>query len=318
MSLRNFITGDWLRKIAALIFAVLIYYHVNDSMKRVERISSVPVKINLSQDLIMTTPQTFTVSVQVRSMPGESAVDPHMVSAVADVSSADRQKDGTYLVSLKRESFRTSPGIEIVSWSPRKFPITLQRRIYRDVPVVPRFSGRPHENYRLSESVCIPKSVTVSGTENVVSALKVVSTAPIPLDDCEREFEYESELDLPQGVSSNPERIKVQIGIENIALRQFQRLPVGVFSDVDAGISASFVGGESAVTLTLRGTERALADFTAQDVRLYVDIYNVSSPGEYTRPVNCHIRRPGIEVDSIVPAELKVSIIKAKAPIKKP
>ena len=317
MRLWSFLTSDGWRKLIALLFAVVIYYQVNESMKRVERIHRVPVKINLSQDLIMTTPQKFTVSVQVRSMPGESALDSQLVSAVADVSSVNRQEDGTYMVRLKKENFRASPGIEIISWTPNKFPITLQRRIFRDVPVVPRFSGKPHENYRLSESVCIPKSVTVSGTENVVSALKNIPTVPIPLDDCEREFEYESELELPQDVSSSPDRVKVQVGIEKIIVkREFQRLPVGIFGDGEAGQRASFVGGESTVTVTLRGTGRAFDSFKMQDMRLYVDIYNISSPGEYTRPVNCHIRRPGIEVSSIVPAELKVSI--TKTPIKKP
>lgn len=316
MSLWNFLTRDGLRKLAALGFAVIIYWQVSDSMKRVEHVHGVPVVIHLSQDLMMTSPQRFTVSVQVRSMPGERALDARLVSAVVDVSSADRQSDGTYLVRLKRENFRASSGIEIVSWTPKQFPITLQRRISREVPVVPRFSGQLPENYRLSESICIPKSVTVSGTENVVAVLKNLPTKPIPLTDCERGFEYESELALPHGVSSEPDRVKVQIGIENIIQREFQRLPVGIFGDGEAGIKASVVGDEAVVTVTLRGTERALADFTAQDMRLYVDIYNVSSPGEYTRPVNCHIRRPGIEVDSIVPAELKVSII--KTPIKKP
>lgn len=316
MSLGSFFTRNWLRKLAALVFAILIYYLVNDSLKKIEDVHDVPVTLNLSQDLIMTTPQKFTVSVRVRSIPGEKALDARSVSAVVDITTADHRKNGIYTVRLRKENFRAPSGIKIVDFMPKELTVKLQRLIRLDVPVEPRFSGKLPENYRLSETVCTPKSVTVSGAENEVAGLKNIPTNPIPLADCERGFEYETELAPPQNVSVDPGRVKVQIGIENIIKREYQKVPVGIFGDGEAGMNASLVGGESAVTVTLRGTERALDQFTAQDIRLYVDVYNVSSPGVYACQVNCHIRRSGIEVDSIVPAELKVSII--KAPIKKP
>ena len=318
MKLLRIITRDWWRKLLALILAMLIYWQVGESLKREDRVNAVQVEFHLSQDLMTTSPERRTVDVRVRSIPGDKRLDAQSISVNVDVSSANRQPDGTYKVRFKRNNFRAIPGVEIVSWFPKELTLKLQRRITRDVPVAARFSGTLPDQVSLSEVVSIPRKVTVSGLESVVAELKEIPTKPIPLAECERGFEYETGLVLQQGISSvEPERVKVRIGIENMIQREFRRIPVGIFGDGENGLRTTFAAsGDAAVTVTLRGTERALADLTAQDLRLYVDVYNVTTPGDYIRPVNCHIRRPGIELRSIVPAEMKVSII--KLPIKKP
>ncbi len=318
MKLLRIIIRDWWRKLLALGLAVLIYWQVGESLKREDRVNAVQVEFHLSQDLMTTSPERRTVDVRVRSIPGDKRLDAQSISVNVDVSSANRQPDGTYKVRFKRDNFRAIPGVEIVSWFPKELTLKLQRRITRDVPVAARFSGTLPEQVSLAEVVSIPRKVTVSGLESVVAELKEIPTKPIPLAECERGFEYETGLVLQQGISSvEPERVKVRIGIENMIQREFRRIPVGIFGDGENGLQTTFAAsGDAVVTVTLRGTERALADLTAQDLRLYVDVYNVTTPGDYIRPVNCHIRRPGIELRSIVPAEMKVSIV--KLPIKKP
>ncbi|MBQ6352335.1 MAG: hypothetical protein IJJ28_03600 [Lentisphaeria bacterium] len=292
---------------------MLIYYQVGDSLKQEVSVKAVPVEFRLSQDLMMTSETVEKLDVTVRSIPGKKKLDAQAISVIADVSSADRQADGTYKVSFKKKNVHAASGVDIVNWSPETVTLKLQRRITRDVPVAARFSGKLPEQISLSEVVSIPRNVTVSGLESVVSELKEIPTKPIPLADCERGFEYETDLALQPGISADPGRVKVRIGIENVILREFKRIPVGIFGDGEAGVRAAFAAsGAAEATVALRGTERALADLTAQDLRLYVDVYNVTTPGEYQRPVNCHILRPGIEVRSIVPAEIKVSINKVQ------
>jgi len=317
MKLWHFITRDWVRKSLALFFALFIYWQVNNALKREEHISGVPVVFHLSQDLMPMSSKVVTLYVKVRRIPGDKRLDARSISVNADVSSANRQADGTYKVRFSKKNFQAESGIEVVSWSPKEVVLKLQRRITRDIPVAARFSGTLPERFNMSEVVSIPHSVTVSGLESVVSELKEIPTNPIPLAECERGFEYETTLALQPGISADPESVKVRIGIENVIRREFKRMPVGIFGDGESGVRAAVAApGKAEVSVVLRGTERALADFTAQDLRLYVDVYNVTTPGEYLRPVNCHIRRPGIEVLSIVPAEMKVSI--SKVPIKKP
>lgn len=317
MMILRLITRDWWRKLLALSLAVLIYWQVGESLKREDRVNAVPVEFHLSQDLMMTSPERRTVDVRVRSIPGDKRLDAQSISVNVDVSSANLQPDGTYKVRFKRDNFRAISGVEIVSWFPKELTLKLQRRITRDVPVAARFSGSLPERVSLAEVVSIPRTVTVSGLESVVAEIKEIPTKPIPLADCERGFEYETTLALQPGITVEPELVKVRIGIENIIQRELRRIPVGIFGDGENGLQASFAApGDAVATVTLRGTERALADLTAQDLRLYVDVYNVTTPGDHIRPVNCHIRRPGIELRSIVPAEMKVSII--KVPIKKP
>ena len=70
---------------------------------------------------------------------------------------------------------------------------------------------------------------------------------------------------------------------------------------------AAFASGNlPKVKVTLRGTKSELTGIQEGDLVFYVDVPADLKPGEQMLPVRCHIRRSGIEVISIAPAELKI------------
>jgi len=315
----GFITGDLWRKLAALFFAVIIYWNVNEFQKDEKKIFNIPVGVHLTHDLIMTSPQRFTAAVRVRG--GASILkdmDSRSISGRVEVSSKNRQPDGSYRVRLTPANFRTPRNVKVTAVdSDKELTLYLQRRISRELPVVMRFSGELSNQYRLSDRVCIPRRVAVSGPESAVSELKDVATEPIPLSDRESGFEYEVKLAPPDRIEVTPGKVTVQIGIErNVVQRDMSAVPVGLFCDSGLETVAKFPAETPPrAAVSLVGPATLVSGVKPDDLRLYVDVSNVSTPGVYTLPVKCHVRRAGVDVRSVIPAEFKISI--SKAPIKK-
>lgn len=319
MNIFGFITRDFLRKFAALVFAVMIYWNVSEHLKEEKKLVGVPVEVHLTQDLMMPVAHNFTASVRVRGTARAlKEVDAESVSGRVDVTSEHRRPDGTYRIRLTANSFRHPAGVKVIAVeSDPVLTLRLQRRISRELPVAMRFSGTLSGQYRIFERRCIPNMATVSGPENMISELKEISTEPIPLADRESDFDYEVALVAPAGISVVPSRVAAQIGIErNVVQRDIPSVPVGLFCDSGQGVRAAFAADtppSAAVSVT--GPATRIAGFGPDDLRLYVDISNVSTPGVYKLPVKCHIRRTGIDVRSIIPAEFNISI--GKTQIKK-
>ena len=314
MSIFGFITRDFWRKLAALFFAVMIYWNVNEHLKEEKKIVGVPVEVHLTQDLVMPAVRNFTASVRVRGTPRAlKELDSNSITGQVDVTSENRRPDGSYRVHLSAGNFRHPIGVKVIAVdSDPELTLQLQRRISRELPVAMRFGGTLSGMYRISEQRCIPSLVMVSGPENVISELKEIPTEPIPLGDRDSGFEYEVRLVPPAQTNAAPEQVTVQIGIErNVVQRDFPAIPVGLFCDSGQGTEVGF-SPETPPTaaVSVSGPSTLITVFKPDDLRLYVDVSNVSTPGVYNLPVKCHIRRSGIDVRSITPAEFKISINK--------
>ena len=78
---------------------------------------------------------------------------------------------------------------------------------------------------------------------------------------------------------------------------------------LDSGVarSATFSSGAAPkVKATLRGMANGLSGIRNGDLIFYVDIPADLKPGEQMLPVHWHIRRSGVEVLSVEPAEIRI------------
>lgn len=312
MRIPGFLRQHFLLKLVALGCAVVVYWSISQN-NSAERMVTVPVNIHLTSDLVMPQPnKRFEVQVLVRGSQRE--VDNAEIFANVYVTPKHRYEGDVYRIILREQDFRMGR-LKIVKLPQEPLILQLQRRISRELPVRIRFSGKPVAGYRVSESAGDPATVTVTGPENEVSQLKDITTEPVPLNDSERGFDYEAELQVPRHLQVSPSRVTVNVAIErSLTNRDFHRMPVGVLSDGAAGVSARF-GAPAFAEVRAVGSAADIALLGPNDIRLYVDISNISTPGEYTLPVRSHVGRDGVGIGSISPAHLKVIV--SKMPIEK-
>lgn len=315
MRIPGFIRRDFALKSVSLVLAVLIYAGASGYLKE-ERSVTLPVDIRLTQGLMMSQMQNFKVEVKVRGNKRDMSKTDEIKCRV-EVGLDDRQPDGSFRVKLKNRDFIVPGGLAVTRIMNPELTLQLQRRISRELPVRLILSGEPPMGFRVSEQVCIPKTVLVSGPENALAELKEILTEPIPLNERESSFDYEVKLRKPAQLKLPMERVTANIGVErNFVPRDLAKVPVGVFCDSQSGIVARFnADSPPFAAVRIVGTASDIARFRANDIRLYVDVSDISTAGEYTLPVRCHIRRDGIRFNQITPARFKVTV--SKSPIKK-
>jgi len=315
MRIPDFLRQHLLLKLVALGCAVVVYWSISQN-NSTKRMVTVPVNIHLTHDLIMIQPnKKFEVQVMVRGSQRE--VDNAEIFANVYVTPKHRYENDVYRIFLRQSDFSTAGGLEVVNLPPQPLILQLQRRISRELPVRIRFAGKPVAGYSVSKSVSSPAKVTVTGPENEVSQLKDIATEPVPLNDSERGFDFEADLPAPKNLTVSPSRVTVNVAIErSLTNRDFHKMPVGVLCDGAAGVSARFGAGAPAFAeVRAVGSATDIALLGPNDIRLYVDISNISTPGEYTLPVRSHVGRDGVGIGSISPAHLKVIV--SKMPIGK-
>ena len=318
MKIPRVIRNNFGLKLISLLIAVAVYWEVSEYAKE-ERTVKVPVNVHLPKDLVMSPPQKFEVEVKVRGNRRDIDKFPEKkIKCHVEVRFDDPHDGDCYPVKLSERNFRTAGGIRVVEiQSNSELQLRLKRQIDRPRPVKIVLSGEVPAGFRISASRCTPSSVTVSGAEEEVNDLRAISTAPVPVDNREGRFEYEAELRNPGGFKLSPKRVKVEVDVVGDSRRDFSKVPVGVFNDAQPGLVARFSADTPPVAaVTVTGPETEVKSFKNGDLRLYVDVSDISTAGEYTLPVECHIRREGgIRVKRIAPARFKVTV--SKMPIKK-
>lgn len=318
MKIPGFIRRDFGRKLVALLFAVVVYYSIGYQQRETRWIRNVPVEVQPAGSEFIMSPgsSSFRTDIQVRGNAERlDAAVPEMFAGAAEAGEENRRGGGVYAVTLVPGNFHTPRGIEVVKVAADKavLEVRMQRRISRELPVKPRVAGHLSEDFRLGEMVVMPRRVVVTGPETDVNRLKEVLTERVPLSpEIEESILYRAKVEAPSSVTVVPDRVEVQIGVErNIGEVVWQDIPVGLLCDRNAGLGVSFVEENPRVSVTVRSSAASQAGrVMPENLRAFVDVTRLSSPGIHKVNVECHIRGGRGTVRAIHPGEFSVKIVK--------
>lgn len=309
--IKAFFLRDHLRKLLALIFAVLLYFGVHGQIYEERSVHGVPVDVKLAPELSFITRQAYQVMLTVRG--AERALkdlNPEAFAGTVYVGPEHFAGDGNYVVYLRPDMFTTKPGVKIVNAPPLK--LHLQRRISRRVPVKTQFSGRLPEEYRRAEDRVIPAEVIVSGPEMTVKSLNALFTEQIPLSETvTAPFEYESRLVIPSGIQVNLPQVMVQVDVvKNFETRRLGGLPVHIMHDNSLKMSAALTNPAQTAEAVLSGVGSSLSMLKSGDIRIFADLSNIHAPGNYMVPLRCSCSADGVSVKAVTPGEVEVKVVK--------
>ncbi|HKY32659.1 MAG TPA: CdaR family protein [Candidatus Polarisedimenticolia bacterium] len=210
----------WLRsdpslKIASIVLAVFVWLYVRTEHRPVQAVS-VPLQVQgLPSGLSIAGKTLDHVTVRVRGTPGElREVDPDRFRAVVALDDA---QPGEHSVPLPPEVVRAPLGLEVISVDPASITFTIERRMSRDVPVIPRFRGEPAPPYAASGYTVSPSHVTVEGPERVVRQVEHAVTDEVDLSGRTGSFEAV--------VGVQPDRGGVRVLLEGAAVVKVTLLP---------------------------------------------------------------------------------------------
>lgn len=194
----------------------------------------------------------------------------------------------------------------------------VQARGFRTVVVLAETVGQPASGYRLTTIQVSPPTVTISSSdpEQVESLPGFVSTLPLDLSNLTENEEVRLSLDLPPGVFVEGEQtVLVFVGITAIEGTTRMTIPVeiiGLASGLGTQISLE------TVDVFLSGPVAILNSLTVEDVRIFVDLTEITEVGKHLVELTIEILADRIQLDSINPPTVEVVVIIQLTPIVTP
>ncbi len=190
--------------------------------------------------------------------------------------------------------------------------IVVERQVgYRDVTVRATTNGSPQAGYWISNIRVEPVLVTVYGRQTEIDALPgYLDTEPIDVEGASQDVIKRVALDLPEGVlvlgeGAGKEGLLVQISIQPLLGGQTIRREL-VMQNLRIGLKAT--ASPNTIDIILSGPVPALQALTPDDVQVVLDVIGL---GAGTHKVAPKVNLPqglGLEVKSIVPDIVEVTI----------
>jgi YbbR domain-containing protein len=191
-------------------------------------------------------------------------------------------------------------------------PIFLQGG-YRNVIVRVETVGQPADGYKLTNITVSPLNVVVfSSDPQLVNDLPgYVETEPVDLSGAIDDIDTYVSIVVPEGVSMvGNQFVLVQVSIaaiEGTLNMSLPVLPIGLLP-----IQAALISPET-VDVILSGPVPILDAMTPEDVRVFVDVYDLEL-GIYQLEPQVEIIPDRVIVESVVPSTVEVEIIVAPTP----
>jgi len=208
------IFGNLGYKVLAIVIALFLWLVARGSSS-VERGFDIPVVLQGVPDDLVVVNQGADV-VNVRLLGTRSALrnfNPERLEYPLEISEA-KAGQADFEVDLSR--FDLPRGARVVSRSPSRIELSLERRIGKTVKVKPDLEGQPAEGFRVAEIAIDPPRVRIAGARSEVLRLSEVATETIDIAGASGPVEREVRISAgPAHVwAESPRTVKVKVVVE--------------------------------------------------------------------------------------------------------
>lgn len=201
-------------KVLAIVIALFLWVVARGSSS-VERGFDIPVVLQGVPDDLVVVDQGADV-VNVRLLGTRSALrnfNPERLEYPLEISEA-KPGQADFEVDLSR--FDLPRGARVVSRSPSRIELSLERRIGKTVKVKPDLEGQPAEGFRIAEIEIDPPRVRIMGARSEVLRLSEVATETIDVAGASGPVEREVRISAGPGHvwAESPRTVKVKVVVE--------------------------------------------------------------------------------------------------------
>ncbi len=201
-------------KALAIVIALFLWLVARGSSS-VERGFDIPVVLQGVPDDLVVVDQGADV-VNVRLLGTRSTLrnfNPERLEYPLEISEA-KPGQADFEVDLSR--FDLPRGARVVSRSPARIELSLERRIGKTVKVKPDLEGQPAEGFRVAEISIDPPRVRITGARSEVLRLSEVATETIDVAGATGPVERDVRISAGPGHvwAESPRTVKVKVAVE--------------------------------------------------------------------------------------------------------
>jgi len=322
----GFICNDFLRKLFAVIIAILVMLQVKGTLdgENTPNIPNVRVKFELPEGIRFqsSVPPEFTATVSVK---GKRSVVDNLKESDFEIVKKVSGKDGNVKITKadvtlkKRFFFRAPPTIESVS--PDSFHLELDLIIQKDVPVNLVYDRNElPQGYRVEkvESPEDQKDVTVRGPSRIVSGLKKIDTERVPLDKATGKFTMDVRLIRPSdNVSLSFDSVPFTFNITGKVEKNILGVPVQLLMDQKSENGLSYSVEPATVTVNFEELAVEVGRTEKSQLHPYVLATGLKE-GRTQCKVQWWCDKSDVEITSVSPEMVTVLVTKTAPEKPKP
>jgi YbbR domain-containing protein len=320
-----FIRRNFARKVIAIFFAILLYMKVSTQLDEERVMQRIPVNIVARGDIDIMNYLPDTVDMTVRGSkqkvklltPSDIRIEIPVDNQV--LKQYNYQLNKSFSMILGTQDISMPPGISLIRIIPNEVTIHCDKRISKEVPVIPSFRGSPPVDYERGELEVIPKTVSLTGPETILKDINTIPAETIYLDKTTVEnFMVDRKvLSVDKKILVSPTSVQIKVEIyKSMGTSVFDDVPVCVLlgkQNAKLGFMPKLLS--NTVNITLRGPNSQLELLTKNQIKAFVDVSDFNKPGIYQPKVDCWINDPRINVKFIEPTMLNVELLQI-SPVK--
>ncbi|MDX2269037.1 MAG: CdaR family protein [Bryobacter sp.] len=210
----RFFTENITAKLLSVAVAALLWVALVDEPELIETVS-VPVEYrNLSAELDLSPDAPSRVQIQVRgprTRLGE--VNGERTNVVLDL--AGMRQASTRTFSITPETINLPSRVSLVRAMPSQMRVTLERRVEREISVMPQFLSSA--KWKVLAAEVSPTAVKIVGPESSFRDLRTLNTEPIDLDklDPEKPISVNVLLPDPELAFRAQPTVNVKVSVES-------------------------------------------------------------------------------------------------------
>jgi YbbR domain-containing protein len=283
---------------------------VRVEMDRIE-VRTVPVEVDtgeIPEGLEIGDPQLSDTEAQIR---GPASVIEQVDRLVAFIAISASGIDFNEPVSLVAVDIRNQP-IEAgpIEIDPETVSVQVdveELETSRTVPVDPQISGTPAAGFALDAISVEPTTVVLVGTGDALEGVAQVETEPLSIEGANSDQSFEAALVLPPGTRVEGEDGEPAVTVTATVVPSVSSRTFVLGLVCQGGGANACLPAIDQVSVTLSGPGGALTALTAAELTPVVDVSGLA-PGTYTLPLALGGLPDGVELLSISPGSVSVSV----------
>lgn len=265
----------------------------------VQRSVQVIVMGNPSQGLAAMSPVIVPTDVVITG-PESQVNKVKTVRVDVDIASVNSEVRKIIPVRLLDESGKDVQGIKV---EPSNVEVNIPIENTKRVSIQLDVSGLPAEGYVVSGISVLPSEILITGKQQVLSGINVLSTEKLDITGATADVDREVSLVMPQGTElvNKNEKIRVYVNIEKIITSEINVDNIE-YINVPEGLTVESIQAPG-LRAVLKGPENLINDIQ-NNTKFYVDLQNAA---EGTVSMSILVEKPEkVEVLEVAPSQATV------------
>ena len=310
------IAENWPVKVLSVVLAIVLFvFHQTSTMQN--RFFSVPLHVETDGNYTPSSSYEHTIRVGMR---GEAnSIYPILENDIEAYIDLKGNEKGTYHAPVQIRKKGTALGVDPLELTvePIEVSLTIDHKVSKYVPIAANTRGNLKDGYTLASSSLTPPQVVIDGPSDVVSAIAVLSTGYIDLDERDEDFSVVVNIanEEPLVAIRGDGTVEFKGVVEVItAQRALNTVPIAL-KDLDARFSATLDTNTGAVTLF--GKRQAIDQFSAASADnplLTVDCSAITEAGSYPLAVTANAPA-GLTITRSSPQAVTVTVTEVEEPV---